>query len=69
VSEDGGLYPEFVPEDLETRRFRKALAVESAPDQEKLRATACYAAGRCQYDLGCPLMAACREYMYGTLSG
>lgn len=48
-------------EDWEVRRLRESRMRDADADQGAFLATACYAASRCQWDLGCPYRPGCHS--------
>jgi hypothetical protein len=51
--------------DPRERRLREALAQDQGAGQAEFLVTACYAAGLCQWDLGCPFMDSCHSNLWG----
>ena len=56
-------------EDLEERRLQRAQARDEAADPARFAATACYAASRCQWDLGCPYLDSCHSAAAELIAG
>ena len=48
-------------EDWEVRRLREARERDATADQGAFLATTCFAAGKCQWDLGCPYRPGCHS--------
>lgn len=55
--------------DPRTRRFREILAQDPGGGREAFRATTCWAASSCQWDLGCPHLDGCHSAAAALLAG